>query len=606
MPELLEKPKPINEQNTDTYDVVICGGGLAGLTLARQLKLKISNLSIAVLDRLPRPLPTAGFKVGESTVEGSAYYLTETLQLTEYFEKHHFHKLGFRFFFGNPHGSFQERPEAGLSEFHPPYSYQIDRGVLENDLRDFNASAGIKLLENCSLQDIQLAEDEDFHKIVYKQLDKKTTQTIQARWVVDAMGRRRFLQNKLGLAKPNNEQFSSVWFRIDDRIDVSDFVPKTEEKWHNRVPNNIRYYSTNHLVGEGYWVWLIPLASGYTSLGIVASADVHPFHEYHTYEKAYQWLEKHEPVLAAHLKGRKPQDFRKMPNYSYSSSQVFSFNRWACVGEAGTFADPLYSPGTDMIGIANSITTEMIRLDFDGKLTQEAVDHSNLFFLGFNDLITSKIQVFYQLFGKNSLMNGVKFIWDFLTGWSFLCPQLFNPQFLSPDKIGKSTTVLGQFFSLTDRVDQVLKDWSSKSLNKLSFEFIDYLAMPFVQELRSRNLQVNKTDHDLINDQIGNLEIFEELAQVIFLLALEDTMPDQLALLPSTAWLNAWAISLDPDQWESDGLFKPQSKPRDLGRIMEPLNKSIRFKSITQCSSTPANKSLQKISLNSVLTKVSS
>ena len=45
----------------DVYDVVICGGGLAGLTLARQLKLQKPNISVVVLDKMARPLPEASF-----------------------------------------------------------------------------------------------------------------------------------------------------------------------------------------------------------------------------------------------------------------------------------------------------------------------------------------------------------------------------------------------------------------------------------------------------------------------------------------------------------------------------------------------------------------
>ena len=82
----------------DVYDVVICGGGLAGLTLARQLKLQKPNISVVVLDKMARPLPEASFKVGESTVEVGAFYLANTLQLTDYFEEQHLVKLGLRYF----------------------------------------------------------------------------------------------------------------------------------------------------------------------------------------------------------------------------------------------------------------------------------------------------------------------------------------------------------------------------------------------------------------------------------------------------------------------------------------------------------------------------
>lgn len=39
----------------NTYDVAICGSGLGGLTRARQLKLKIPNISHMVLDRREHP-----------------------------------------------------------------------------------------------------------------------------------------------------------------------------------------------------------------------------------------------------------------------------------------------------------------------------------------------------------------------------------------------------------------------------------------------------------------------------------------------------------------------------------------------------------------------
>ncbi|NEP00059.1 MAG: FAD-dependent oxidoreductase [Symploca sp. SIO2E9] len=587
MTKLLENLKPLNQTNTDTYDVVICGGGLAGLTLARQLKLNMPNISIAVLDRLSRTLPTATFKVGESTVEFGAYYLSHTLQLENYFREHHLPKPALRFFLGNPQDSLKDRPELGSSELHEPYAYQIDRGLLENDLRNFNTVLGIKLLENCSVQDVILSDNQNLHKIVYKQIGNQTTQTIQTSWVVDAMGRRRFLQNKLGLAKPNNEPFSAVWFRINDRVDVNDFVPVTEEQWHSRVGKNMRYYSTNHLVGYGYWVWLIPLSSGYTSIGIVTNEDIHPLKEYHTYEKAYKWLEKHEPVLAAHLKEQQPSDFKKMPNYSYSSTQVFSLNRWACVGEAGTFIDPLYSAGTDMIGIANSFTTEIIGLDLKNQLTQGMVDYANSSFLTLNELIHWTIRLSYQIFGKNSVACVLKLIWDILIAWSIIMPPGISSVLIKPERMAKLQNLNEEFLSLSRSVYNLLDDWSNKSLNRLSFKYIDTLGeLPFVKELHERNLKPNKTDREIRDDYVASLEILEEFAQVIFLLALEDTMPDQLALFPSTVWLNAWAISLDPDRWESDGLFKPQSQPRDFTRVMQPLRKSIRLNSLVQASRT--------------------
>ncbi|XWK89436.1 MAG: FAD-dependent monooxygenase [Phormidium sp.] len=561
----------------ESYDVVICGGGLAGLTLARQLKLQKPSISVLVLDKMARPLPEASFKVGESTVEVGAFYLANTLQLSDYLEKQHLTKLGLRYFFNNWETNFHKRPELGLSEFHLPNSYQIDRGKLENDLRQFNVDAGVELWEDCSVNEIELATgSQQYHKVVYSQGggDRKQTNTIKARWVVDAMGRRRFLQRKLRLDKPNSDRFNAVWFRVDGRFDLSDFVPSSEEKWHNRVPNKNRYYSTNHLCGEGYWVWTIPLSTGYTSIGIVARQDIHPLKNYHNYQLAYQWLEKNEPVLAFHLKDKQPQDFKKMPKYSYSSKQVFSSNRWACVGEAGTFPDPFYSPGTDNIGFGNSLTSQLIELDLEGKLTQEKVDDANQFYLTYSDGVTFNIQNAYNCLGNGTVM-AMKYLWDIVSGWTFSGLMMFNSIFLDREFRMKVQQINGKFFPLSYRMQQLFKDWANKSLHRVDFEFIDYLAIPFIDELRTRNLKLNKTKSEIIQDYLTSLELIEEMAQVIFQLAVEDTMPEMLPKVIDNSWLNAWAISLDPNKWNADGLFAPQSNPRNLNIIKQQVWEAI-------------------------------
>jgi flavin-dependent dehydrogenase len=567
--------------NNKIYDVAICGGGLAGLTLARQLKLSLPNLSIIVLDRLSRPLPEAAFKVGESTVEAGSHYLAEILQLRDYFKQKHLQKLGLRFFLGDSQGPFEQRPELGLSRFHAPSSYQVDRGMLENDLRQFNLEMGIKLLENCRVQTIKLTEEPgQLHQITYSQGEDKQSLTIQAHWVIDAMGRRRFLQKQLGLEKACAAKHSAAWFWLKGRFDVSDFVPASETEWHNRVPNNLRYYSTNHLCGKGYWIWLIPLSSDYTSIGIVTDDEVHPFKERHNYPKAFEWLEKHEPILAQHLRGREPEKFMKMPQYTYSSRQVFSNNRWACVGEAGVFPDPFYSPGTDLIGFGNSLVTQMIERDFQGQLTQAMVDEANRFLLTYSDGVKSIIHNVYNCFDREVVL-ALKVIWDTLSGWAFSAPLLFNDIFLDTEKRTKVRQGSGKFFLLAHRMQQLFRDWANLSQGRLSFQFIDYLELPFVAELRSRNLQANKSEAELIEDHIASLEMLEEFAQVIFRLALEDINPELLADFPESAWLNAWAISLNENRWEIDGLFRPTTKPRDLRPMLAQIRHYLQSKSVT-------------------------
>ena len=67
------------ESGQDECDVVILGGGLAGLTLGLQLRHKRPATSIVILEKREGPAPEAAFKVGESAVELSAHYFANVV-----------------------------------------------------------------------------------------------------------------------------------------------------------------------------------------------------------------------------------------------------------------------------------------------------------------------------------------------------------------------------------------------------------------------------------------------------------------------------------------------------------------------------------------------
>jgi 2-polyprenyl-6-methoxyphenol hydroxylase-like FAD-dependent oxidoreductase len=270
---------PIFHADT-AYDVVICGGGLAGAALARQLRLSMPDLSVLVLDRVTYPVPKAAHKVGESTVEIAGFYLANVLQLREHMAVSHIPKLGLRYFWQNSSDDFAARSELGISDFSPNPSYQIDRGVLENDLFRLNTEAGIEIAQGAEVCGLELGSGDQQHVVRYKD-GAGTMRSAACRWVVDALGRRRWIQQQLDLGKPPAVSgFNAAWFRVEGRLDLEDFVPDSNEAWHQRVPGRKRYQSTNHLMGPGYWIWLIPLSSGHTSVGVVASEQFHDAHHF--------------------------------------------------------------------------------------------------------------------------------------------------------------------------------------------------------------------------------------------------------------------------------------------------------------------------------------
>lgn len=557
------------------YDLIICGGGIAGLGLARQIQLRGDDISVLVLDMLARPLPEGAFKVGESTIETGAYYYHGILQLFDYLESKQLEKLGLRYFYGTD-GEFADRPEYGVKRFLPAKSYQLDRGTLEHHMRDLIVEAGCDLREGVRVKDIELGANQTPHEVTWTDADG-TGRRARGTWVVDAMGRRRLLAHKLKLDRDWRGPCSSAWWRIRGKVSVNDFVPASNRKWHDRVEDD-RWQSTTHMMGKGYWVWLIPLWPDNTSVGIVTSEAIHPLNTYGlNYEQAVEWLNTHEPLVGKAMEGRELMDFLKLKRYSHQTRQVFSVDRWACTGVSGFFADPYYSVGSNMIGFANGFICEMMKQDREGRLTQDYVDHANRYILALNDFLTDTIQRGYPNHHIGPIM-ALKTIWDYYIGWTTTDPQFYHEVYLDPTLTKIMSGVISRMVVTQARMMKLFEDWgklADKTRTGYTFEFIDYIEdLPTLKNLHVRNLPPKTDDFRTLLDNIREaVDRVEELAHIIFFLAVRDVLPEQAPMLEAVRWINTEAIGLDPERWERDGLFSPKTAPRDYRRHEEEIGR---------------------------------
>ncbi|MBX3248754.1 MAG: NAD(P)/FAD-dependent oxidoreductase [Myxococcales bacterium] len=554
------------------YDVIVCGGGLAGLTLAYQLRKEIPDASVAVIERQARPLPEAAHKVGESSVELASHYFGEVLGLRPYLLDNHLKKNGLRFICGDTQGPLEERPEIGPSEFPIVPSYQLDRGKLENDLRAMLEERGVALLEGPSVRDITLAQSEDEPHVVHA-----TSGDLSCRWVVDATGRRRLLQKKLGYRRESPNRSSSAWFRVRQRVLVGELVPKDRAEWHQRDVDKVRWLSTVHLMGRGYWVWLIPLSTGYTSIGIVAETEHHPFDTFHKPELALAWLAKHEPRLMERIDGLELEDFRVVRDYSYLTDRFASADRWSCVGEAAAFVDPLYSLGSDFISMSNSYTTRLVGDYLRGALDRDVLEELNENYCRLARDAARTLSNNGRIFPHGDVM-GAKLWWDFFNYWSFMCAHFFQEIWRQDAAtLRRFRSMQARYYELNSRAQSILESWAA--LKPTAFGgpkgFVGLPSFPSTLADAHLELSERRSVEETFAKMERDLETGRQLVTEILAHALRDLGSERAAELGRLAGLSSsWDLPLGGERFAADALPRRQ-RVDALPRIARDMERAL-------------------------------
>ncbi len=504
----------------DRYDVAILGGGIAGLTQALQLKKTRPATSVLVIERQKHPVPESAHKVGESSVEISAYYLRDVLGLEEHLQTHQLRKFGLRMFFSfEDNKDITRRVEYGQISQAPLPAYQIDRGRMENSLGCELSRQGITFLDGTKVQQVTLQPGSEVHHL--RIFHEGNERAIQARWVVDATGRSSLLKRQLGLAKKVGHHANAAWFRIGYQINIDHW--SNDPDWLARVPGGERWLSTNHLMGPGYWVWLIPLASGATSVGIVSVADMHPFEEMNRFERALTWLHLHEPQCAAVIEQHldKVQDFHVMKDYAYGCKQVFSSERWCLIGEAAVAIDPLYSAGGDLIALGNGLACDVINRQLNGEDIQDRAAAHNQIFLIFAEVWLAAYERQYPLMGNAKVMVA-KVIWDTVIYWAFPGLLYFHDKIRNLSESPSIVANLYRCWNLHARVQAFFREWHAIDQPVASDTFADpYSLLDFLVDLHT-GMAAGLSDAELEAQFAKNTRLLEQIAGQLVSVVIEE------------------------------------------------------------------------------------
>jgi flavin-dependent dehydrogenase len=390
-------------QDTPVYDVVVIGGSLSGAATATLLLRKNPGLKLLIVEKSTHFTR----RVGEATVEISAFFLGRILGMTQHLNDSHLVKQGMRFWFANSDVTAlnQASELGGRYQVRLP-SYQLDRAVFDEEVLRRACEAGAKLLRPASVTRVHLSPGGE-QTITLRTGEK--SEAVRARWVVDASGVAALLARQQGWWRLNSAHpIAAAWGRWKGVKDWDGYeLAEKYPEWAS-APYGIRGTATNHVVGDGWWSWWIPLKGGDVSVGLVFDQRlVHwPQEGGKLGDRLKNFLMQH-PVAREMLAGARliEGDVHWRKDLAYYST-TFAGDGFVLVGDAAAFMDPFYSPGMDWIAFTASSAVELIGAQRHGESLAEVIEqHNSAFSTSYRDWFTAVYQNKYEYMGEYDLMR---------------------------------------------------------------------------------------------------------------------------------------------------------------------------------------------------------
>ncbi len=329
------------------FDVAIIGSGIAGSSLAAILAK--NGVRTVVFEAKTHPK----FSIGESMILETSETMRALADLYDvpelaYFSSEHYlpligssHGVKRHFSYLHHKAGHEQDPTQVLQAVIPKAPHGHELHLYRQDVDSFLTTTAVRygatVLQNTPVRELEVGDA--------KVTVKTDTDSVTAAYVVDAGGFKSLLADQFELRDFELQTHSRALFT--HMVGVPDYNATTPNQ--GNLPFRVSEGTLHHIF-EGGWLWVIPFNNhkGATnplcSVGLMLDprlypeADESPEDEFRSFIARFPSIQKH----FADAKAARP--WTRTGRVQYSSKRVVG-DRYALLGHAAGFIDPLYSKG---------------------------------------------------------------------------------------------------------------------------------------------------------------------------------------------------------------------------------------------------------------------
>lgn len=355
------------------YDVIVIGAGPSGSVAASLLHQEGKRVLVLEKQHFPR------FSIGESLLPCCMQVIAEANMLDAVNQAGYQFKNGAAF---NANGRSTYFDFTDKFTLGPGTTFQVERGNFDKLLADTAASQGVEIRYGQSVEAVDLT-----HQPRLTISDEQGQRyELSADYLLDASGFGRVLPRLLDLERPSGlPSRTAIFTHIRDNIDSVDMGDYHFDR--NKILISV------HPDNRDIWYWLIPFSDGRCSLGVVG--EPHLLGDADDLEQTLMRLVREEPRLKQLLSQaeiiREPA---KLAGYSANVSTLAT-DKFALLGNAGEFLDPVFSSGVTIAMQSASIATKCVVKQLNGQAVDWQTEYAQPLMRGV-DTFRTYVQAWYD------------------------------------------------------------------------------------------------------------------------------------------------------------------------------------------------------------------